>query len=215
MSQKYTLNEVNGSGISGTVLFESAGDEADDSKIDHVSLGNIDNNTSGANCETYSDFTDQIANLGAGETATVTVTLGTCEDNYPKYGKVYIDWDLDGDFTEAEVVASTASPIDSTGSFSGTFSIPGDARIGTSMKMRVVCWESEYTADDTTSFELSNVTACSDALYLWGETEDYTINIVEPSLPDLVPQILSIDATTAGAGAAVNAVVRVLNQSAV
>ena len=38
---------------------------------------------------------------------------------------------------------------------------------------------------------------------------------VEPSLPDLVPQILSIDATIVGAGAAVNAVVRVLNQSAI
>ncbi len=70
-------------------------------------------------------------------------------------------------------------------------------------------------ASTPTTFSINDVTGCSDGFYEFGETEDYTIKIVEPSLPDLAPQLLSIDTTTIGAGAAVNVEVRVLNQSSI
>ena len=211
----YRLAETGGSGVSGTVTFESATDADEDSKVDRVVLGTIDNNTAGTTCEVYSDFTDISTDLSKGQSSTVSVTLGTCDVNYPKFGKVYIDWNLDGVFAETEVVASNAVPIDTTGTFEGTFSVPDQAIVGTSVKMRVVCWEAEYVSEGVTNFDLSAVTSCSGSQYVWGETEDYTINIVEPSLPDLAPQVISFDPTTIAAGTSANATVRVLNNTSV
>ncbi len=163
----YTLDEANASGVSGTVLFESGGNEDNDSKIDHVVLGDIDNNTAGATCQTYSDFTPLSTDLGPGESAAITVTLGTCGGDFPKYGKVYVDWDLDGVFSESEAAASSPNFIDGTGDFQGTVTVPANAKIGTSAKMRVVCWESAFTGANT-------------PLY----SEDFE-SVTEPDLPAL------------------------------
>ena len=88
-----------------------AADDAD-SKCDLVQLnGNtqsINNNTSFSGCETYSDFTSQaIADLNTGQSYSINIMQGTCQDDYDRFCNAWIDFNGDGDFTDAGEALST------------------------------------------------------------------------------------------------------------
>ena len=98
------------------------------------------NNTSANNTQGYDDYTltNLSANLSFGSTYTISTSRSTNVN--PMSRKVWIDWNIDGDFDDAgETVASEATAT--TASFSAQFTVPDNStafegktrmRIGTS-----------------------------------------------------------------------------------
>jgi hypothetical protein len=89
---------------------------------------------------------------------------------------VYIDWNDDGDFADANelVYTSGATLTGPTGAtptttfLQGNFTVPCDAALG-NLRMRVMLQEG-----------VSNTPSCG--TYAWGEVEDYTINVLDNPL---------------------------------
>ena len=130
-------------------------------------LVDIDNTSS---CEGYGDFKDLSTDLEVGSAYELTLSTGYGN----QYIKVWIDYNDDFDFTEDEVVVNNhviAPGENSAGTFTETIniSIPAVANIG-SHTLRA---KSNFGADVP-------VDPCSETDY--GETEDYTVVIVNPSV---------------------------------
>jgi hypothetical protein len=128
--------------------------------IDLVNLGTI-NRTSGADAGYYNG-TALSTSIAAGTSQTIRFSAafptGTA---YTEYWKIYIDYNKDGDFTDAgELVVSGSSSSSAT--LSGTFTVPTTARTGTT-RLRVIVSDASAT------------TSCNS--YSYGETEDYTVSI--------------------------------------
>ncbi len=155
------------------------------STIDNVQLTgdvySINNNTTGS-CDQYEDYTTTMfADITEGQTYTINVTLGDCSNNYSSGGKVYIDWNIDGDFNDPgeEVgiipygVASTVS-IPITVPYSGAFG---------ATRMRVV---SQFL----NNIPMSSIGPCDVGVFInptyiqpwFGATEDYSIVISSASI---------------------------------
>ena len=143
-----------------------------DSRIDGVSItgatASFNNPTS--NCTGYSDFTTITANGILTSTYNFSVTSGTCGSfQYTKSARAYMDWNQDGDFTD---------PGEDLGGFggaatfvwNGTFTVPATAAVGTT-RFRVVLVETSRPAF---------INPCGS--YTWGETEDYSFQILPPGL---------------------------------
>jgi hypothetical protein len=135
-----------------------------------VQFGTI-NNTSGNTCATYTDFTSIQTNLFNGVTYPITITAGTCGGAYTRYGKVYIDYNQNGLFTDPGEEVFAFGPTNwgqTVQAFSGSVTIPLTAPSGLT-GMRVVVTETS---------SLTFVNPCG--TYTWGETEDYRVNILPP-----------------------------------
>jgi PKD repeat protein len=116
-------------------------------------------NTLGNTSTGYSDYTSVSTNLTAGATYPVAMHF------YPEWsgnsGKIYIDWNADGDFTDAnETVLSRSG---SGNPYTATLTVPANATNGpTRMRVRLAHYET--------------IAPCG--LHDYGEIEDYTVNIV-------------------------------------
>lgn len=121
------------------------------------------NNASG--CEGYGDFTNLIANLDQGSTNSLTVTTGYGDQNV----KVWIDFNDDFTFTSDEVVVPNfvIAPGQAAGNYTETVDliIPAGATLGEHRMRAKTSWQAPVPND-----------ACEETQY--GETEDYTANIV-------------------------------------
>ena len=124
--------------------------------IARVQISNLDNST-GASA--YSDFTNKKANLTKGSNAAVTLTPGFSNRSYTEYWKVWIDYNVDGDFTDTgeEVFSGSGSSA-----VTGNFTVSSSATIGDT-RIRVIM---RYG---------SAPTSCGSFTY--GEVEDYTATI--------------------------------------
>ena len=129
-------------------------------------LQDIDNSSG---CEGYGDFTSLSTNLEQGNDYELTVTTGYGD----QYIKVWIDYNDDLDFTEDEVVINNyiIAPGVAGGVYTETisFTIPEDAVLGQHIMRAKANWAGDVPVD-----------ACVETTY--GETEDYSVVIVESSL---------------------------------
>ncbi|MAR39143.1 MAG: hypothetical protein CMD22_00385 [Flavobacteriales bacterium] len=155
------------------------------SNIDEVQLlgdnYNINNNTSGI-CDQYEDYTSTMyADITEGQSYTINVTLGDCSNmNYSSGGKVFIDWNIDGDFSDpGEEVGSIPYGVNSNASIPITVPYSG---ISGATRMRVV---SQYISTQ----DISLVGPCDVGVWtpLWtepwfGATEDYSIVVTAASV---------------------------------
>ncbi|OWP64384.1 peptidase M4 [Hymenobacter amundsenii] len=127
--------------------------------IDYVKLGTIAR-TSGADGGYYNG-TATSTSVAAGSSQTISFSSGFASTAYTENWKVFIDYNQDGDFSDAgETVVSGSSA--STATLTSTFTVPTTARNGAT-RMRIVMSDAAAT------------TSCGS--YSYGETEDYTINI--------------------------------------
>ena len=161
--------------VSGTSMAQSycasVATYTGDSKIDFVGLvGNItsiSNNTASSGCVSYTDFTSLApAEISPGGTYSISVTAGTCSGNYDKGAIVFIDWNQDFDFADPGEMIGYTTYSSSTVTYTIPLSVPFTATIGTT-RMRV-------SVAETTS--PSTISPCGG--FSWGETEDYTVNVM-------------------------------------
>ncbi len=129
--------------------------------IRHVVLGGI-NNATGANGG-YGDFTNLSTNVQAGSEQTIILSPGYARNKYYVNWRVWIDYNRDGDFNDANEEVFTYRDYNI---LKIKFRIPQQCAIGLT-KMRV-------------SMKYGNpANPCSDFTY--GEVEDYTINLTPPT----------------------------------
>jgi hypothetical protein len=150
-------------GVGGTAYCASAPASSADSRINNLTLSNI-NNTPAAGCTTYSDYTNLTAQLEQGRTYPLSLTLGTCGGNFNKRAKVFIDWNADGTFDPVSELVATTDVINATGTYTANIAVPATVVPGNFSLMRIVLVETNNAAD---------ITSCG--TYAKGETQDYRV----------------------------------------
>ncbi|RKR81688.1 putative secreted protein (Por secretion system target) [Mucilaginibacter gracilis] len=166
-SQAYSLIVT---GIGGSVYCASGPSSSADSRINNFTLSNI-NNTPAPGCTTYSDYTSLTATLEQGKTYPLSLTVGTCGANFNKIAKVFIDWNENGNFTDAGELVATSGVINGVGTFNTNITVPATVVPGNVSLMRIVLSE---TSDATT------IAPCG--TYAKGETQDYKVTFTQASV---------------------------------
>lgn len=143
------------------------------STIDNVTLIgdslSISNNTAPV-CNLYSDFTSIVANVTPGSSYTLDLDIGTCHTAgfaLVDIANVFVDWNIDGDFDDANELIAQIPPIQSPSFHSLNFTVPVTAIPGQS-RMRIVLQNSDYQPSNQAN-------ACDNNTAWFGETEDYTL----------------------------------------
>ena len=129
---------------------------------------NVINNSTPLNTSVfYSDNTYYYADLSPGQTYSLDVQLNTVYGSSVNAGaKIYIDWNMNGDFTDTGEQIGMISNLPCPNDSSITINVPSNATPGATV-MRII---SQYNED-------LGIETCSNTDYLYGETQDYTIVI--------------------------------------
>lgn len=141
-----------------------------DEYIDAVVFADINNTGTGTtNGVGYSDFTAISTDVERGSTYNLSVTVFA---NYDEYASVWFDWNQDYMFDASEKY-ELGFYADANGNVTNDIDIliPNDAVLGNT-RMRITEQYEEVVAGPCTSDHANN----------YGETEDYTINILEGTL---------------------------------
>ncbi|MFT5628579.1 MAG: hypothetical protein ACI92X_001832 [Dokdonia sp.] len=152
---------------------DSASTNTNDEFISRVQLNTIDN-ASGA--QFYSDFTNVSTTLTKDTQYTITVTPTWTGTVYSEGYSVWIDYNKDGDFTDAGEQVWTQAATQNT-SVTGSFTIPNGA-VESSTRMRV-------------SMKYNGIPSECET-FQYGEVEDYSV-IIEGSGPDLEVPVISLN----------------------
>ena len=156
----------------------------------NVTFGGINNDSGNNRNDGYDDFTSIKTKVLRGQTKKISVTIDT--DGFQDHIFVFIDWNQDYlfDIATERYDLGTITEDQGTGTFDIT--VPNDAVFGDT-RMRVI---EEYD-DPTDSYGEG---ACdADHLTEFGETEDYTVTVVEPLLNPNNYIVASTNETVAGA----------------
>lgn len=154
-------NTVNITTLTNTITYcASMGSSVTREKIGKVVFGTINNASTGGTG--YENYTAISTNVTRGTANTITITPSWASTKYKEGYAVWIDYNRDGDFTDAgeqvwTKAASTQTPV------SGTFTIPATAVVGAT-RMRV-------------SMKYNGIPSSCET-FTAGQVEDYTINIV-------------------------------------
>lgn len=130
----------------------------------------------------YANYTTMTADLLQGETYSgfVTTSYGSAYENY----RIWIDYNENGIFESTESVAF-GGPLSSTMTGNYTFTVPMTATPGLkAMRVRLIY-----------SGTASSIDPC--ASYSWGETHDYTVQIISPCAQPTTSSAIDITATSA------------------
>ncbi len=158
----YNTTELTGNvTTTGVSYCASQGNSVTDEWLNQVTIGTI-NNTSGANGG-YADFTSMSTDIPLGGSENITLYPTWSGTKYDEGFAVWIDFNKDGDFDDTGEQVFTAAQSQNT-SVSGTISIPATVETGETV-MRVI-------------MQYNTIPASPCGTYNYGETEDYTVNIV-------------------------------------
>lgn len=142
----------------------SAGSSSLTRWIDYINLGSISRSSSGDGG--YYNGLAFSTNVSKGTSYTITFSAGFSGTVYQMYWRTWIDYNIDGDFTDANEQAFQRKATTS-GNLTKIITIPATASTGLT-RMRVSCKYGGFP------------TSCE--TFSYGEVEDYTINIL-PGLP--------------------------------
>lgn len=149
-----------GSAGGGITYCSSMGQSTANEYIKRIVFNTIDN-TSGDNGG-YGDFTSMSTNVTAGQTYTIKVQAGFTGATRKEGWTLYIDYNGDGDFNDANEKLGPAV-INTANLVGKSFKIPATAKNGTT-RMRIQMHYNTGITDPCATFDK-------------GEVEDYTLNI--------------------------------------
>lgn len=128
--------------------------------INGVSCGTINNQSTGWSASGYGDYTAITTEILAGNTYSITVSIGNGYSSDQVYA--WVDWNLDGDFTDVgENIFNSSQNGQSTYTFN--FTVPNNASNG-NIRLRIRLNDSAHG---------SVTESCGISEY--GEVEDYTL----------------------------------------
>jgi PKD repeat protein len=158
--------------------------------INAVSIGTISNlNTGSVSGPSYSNYSNLSTNLSTNTAYNIVVQNGTYNNDSIA---AWIDYNDDGDFADAgEKLDQVSAPIVNT-NYTLNFTVPGTITLGTKrLRVRIA-----YLPPSA-----PNMDPCTN--YNYGETEDYSVNIVAGSV--ITPVVnFTANAFTISAGQSVN-----------
>ena len=158
----YTFN-VEGVGVDYCISY---GRLYGDNGVNSVNFNTLTNSDTDNSNATYEDFTAMSTDVSPNSTYNLSVNVNT-EGNFRYDVLVWIDWNQDGDFDDAQEEYDLGFVVNNSNGSSSlsplSLTVPNSALIG-STRMRVSArWDVDPTSCGT---------------YFYGEVEDYTINIV-------------------------------------
>ena len=160
------------SGGGGQAACTSASTGAGGANLTQVTVGGINNPSSGS-CRTYTDYTSlQPATLPVGAAIPVTLVTGNCGGvgtDDTRFVKIFIDYNNDGTFDPSTELAYQ-SPSGQSGTLSGNITVPTTAVPNAYARMRIIV---EQTTDPST------ILPCG--TYAIGETQDYRVVFGNPA----------------------------------
>jgi len=138
----------------------SSGNSTATEWIQRVDLGSFSNN-SGSNGG-YGDFTGSPISVEAGQSYNITLVPGFSNRSRREFWRVWVDFNMDGDFLDSgeEVFAANGKKNTVSGSFTIPSGLDGATQMRVSMKY--------------------NATPGSCEIFAYGEVEDYTLQIGTP-----------------------------------
>jgi hypothetical protein len=155
------------SGAGGTAYCSSAATSNAGTKIDSIQLNNI--KFSKTTADNYVDNTALFVNGESNGTISLFMKLSSADaSNSNRFVKVFIDYNNNGVF-DANELAHTSAAI-TNGDYSATINLISNLIVNQFTKLRVVVTEAASA---------STVIACGS--YTAGETQDYTLRVVNPS----------------------------------
>jgi len=155
------------SGAGGTAYCPSAATSTAGTKIDSIQLNNI--KFSKTTADNYVDNTALFVNGESNGTLNLFMRLSTADgSNVNRFVKVFIDYNNNGIFDTNELVHTSAALTN--GDYSTNINLISNLIVNQFTKLRVVVVETSAAA---------NITACG--TYTAGETQDYTLKVVNPS----------------------------------
>lgn len=167
----FTISAGGGGGLNYCASSGGTQDEF----INRVQIGTI-NNLSGNN-NGYRDYTNLSTNLVRGAATSITLTPGFSGTVYNEAWNVYIDYNRDGDFSDAgEMVTSAAA---SSGAVIRNFTPPAATATGNT-RMRIVM-----------QYDAPRNNPCGNFTY--GEVEDYTVNITAAAAAVVAKHNLNVE----------------------
>ncbi len=129
--------------------------------IQEVTIGNV-TNTSGRSTGGYQNFITQTVIAEQGDTISVSLTPGYKRRAYIENWRIWVDWNFNGDFTDAgELIFQSSGKNTQT----GEFIVPNGVEKGKLALRTIMSWK-HFTTSCSTSKN--------------GEVEDYTIQILNP-----------------------------------
>ena len=134
-----------------------------DDWISNVSFNTINNSSGQGGSSSYEDYSNVSTDVEPGQTYSISVSF-VMNGNWQQDCFAFIDWNRDCDFDDANESYNLGYQINS-GTLSSSITVPAGATPG-SMRMRIV---EQYNADPG---------PCDTHPTVYGETEDYTINIL-------------------------------------
>ncbi len=162
-------------------------DDTSEEWIDAVIVNTLNNVSGGAGTNGYSDFTGMMStDVETYNTYDITLTPGFAGQNYNEYWVIYIDYNQDGTFDQANELAFDGEAA-TTEVVNGTITIPSDATLGLT-RMRIIMRFGNGGPNPTAPGP------CNDINY--GEIEDYCINILQGTVPCESPENLSSNTIT-------------------
>jgi hypothetical protein len=155
------------SGAGGTAYCSSAATSTAGAKIDSIQLNNI--KFSKTTADNYVDNTALFINGESNGTISLFMKLSSADaSNNNRFVKVFIDYNNNGIFDTNELVHTSAAITN--GDYSTTIDLISNLIVNQFTKLRVVVTEAAAA---------STVIACGN--YTVGETQDYTLRVVNPS----------------------------------
>lgn len=134
----------------------------------------------------YSDFSNLIMNMDAGAAYTITVTPG---NPFPADNcEMFADWNGDMVFDEVNerIVVTGGVPGALSGPYTGEATVPADAFTDEPIRLRIRTYDA--------SSEVGVVGACGNTGF--GEVEDYSIQVINPNLPQCAESLIPADLAT-------------------
>ena len=165
------------SGAGGAAFCASTATSSAGSKIDSVSINNIQY-VSATNKE-YVDNTNLLINGESNGKLNLFLKTGSADaTNNTRFVKTFIDFDNSGSFETNELVNTSTGITNSN--YTASINLPDTLQLGRLMKLRIVVMETASSA---------NVLACGN--YTIGETQDYTLRIINPTSDLQMSELIS------------------------
>jgi len=173
--------------VSGCNYCPSTYSNTTDDWITNVTFNTINNNSGQGGSDSYEDFTAISTDIMQGISYPISISI-QIGGTWTQHARAFIDWNRNCDFTDPGEAFDLGS-LSNTGTLNASITVPDTAQLGTT-RMRII---EQFQSDPL---------ACNPHPDVYGETEDYTVNISVNTNPPVAG--FSADDTRPDIGQTVN-----------